>query len=109
MQFVVIGKDKGSGEHRARHRGDHLEYIAGRQGSIIYAGPLLESDRMVGSLFVFDMADRAELDAYLGEDPYFTGGVFETVEIFESRRMIPERSPGFLLEEAQRARASSSF
>ena len=108
MHFVVIGRDEGTGEHRARHRGDHLEYIAGRQGSIVYAGPLIQDGRMVGSLFVLDMADRAELDAYLSEDPYFTGGVFETVEVFESRWMVPERSPGFLLDEAQRARAAAA-
>ena len=104
MHFVVIGKDKGAGELRRRHRADHLLFVAGAQDAIIYAGPLLEDGRMVGSLFVFDLPDRAALDAHLARDPYFAEAIFETVEIFESRWMVPEREPGFLKAEAERAR-----
>jgi hypothetical protein len=59
---------------------------------------------MVGSLFVLDLPDRAALDSYMAEDPYFTPGIFESVEIFESRWMVPEREPGSLRAEAERAR-----
>jgi uncharacterized protein YciI len=104
MNFVVIGKDKGNGEHRARHRAAHLEYIAERQEPIVYAGPLIENGRMVGSLFVFDVADRSALDQHLAQDPYFSERIFETVEIYESRWMVPEREPGFLRAEAAKAR-----
>ena len=104
MHFVVIGKDKGAGELRRRHRADHLLFVAGEQDRIVYAGPLLDDGRMVGSLFVFDMPDRAALDAHLARDPYFAEAIFETVEIYESRWMVPERAPGFLAAEAERAR-----
>ena len=104
MHFVVIGKDKGAGELRREERPAHLEFVAGRQDVILYAGPLLEGGRMIGSLFVFDLPDRAALDAYLAEDPYFLRPIFHTVEIYESRRMVPEAEPGFLLAEAERAR-----
>ena len=104
MNFVVIGRDEPSGDARRRHRADHLLFIAGRQAGIVYAGPLIDEGRMVGSIFVFDLPDRAALDAHLGGDPYFSGGVFATVEIFESRWMVPEREPGFLAAEAERAR-----
>ena len=108
MQFVIIGKDKGQGERRFKARAEHLAYVAGKQQLIIYAGPLIESGRMVGSLFVFDVPDRAALDSYLAGDPYFRDGIFETVEIFESRWMVPEREPGFLSAEADRARKAES-
>ena len=104
MTFVVIGRDEPSGEARRRHRSDHLLYVAGRQDDIVYAGPLIEAGKMVGSLFVFDLPDRATLDVHLAGDPYFSGGVFETIEIFESRWMVPEREPGLLAAEAERAR-----
>jgi uncharacterized protein YciI len=107
MHFVVIGKDKAGGEHRRRHRAAHLDFIAGHQAPIIYAGPLIEEGRMVGSLFVFEVADRASLDAHLSADPYLAEEIFETVEIYESRWMVPEREPGFLSAEAERARAAS--
>ncbi len=107
MQFVVIGKDKGEGELRRKARPGHLAYVSGQQQLIIYAGPLLEEGRMIGSLFVFDVPDRAALDAYLAGDPYFRDGIFERIEIFESRWMVPEREPGFLAAEAERARQAA--
>ncbi len=106
MTFVVIGKDKGGGELRRRHRADHLDFVAGRQQDIVYAGPLIEGGAMIGSVFVFDLPDRAALDAHLAQDPYFAVPIFETVEIYESRWMVPEREPGFLAAEADRARAT---
>ena len=109
MQFVVIGKDKGEGELRRRVRAEHLFYVSDRQKLIVYAGPLIEDGRMIGSLFVFDVANREALDSYMAGDPYFRdGGIFETVEIYESRRMVPEQEPGFLAAEADRAREAAA-
>jgi uncharacterized protein YciI len=108
VNFVVIGKDKGGGELRLRHRAAHLEFVAGRQQAVVYAGPLLDEGRMIGSLFVFDLPDRAALDAHLALDPYFAEAIFETVDIYESRWMVPEREPGALAAEADRARAASA-
>src|SRR3954463_12716948 len=97
MNFVVLGRDVPGGEPRRPWRAAHLGYDSGKQELIVYAGPLLEDGRMIGSLFVFDVPDRAVLDAYLAGDPYFgDGGIFESVEIWESRWMVPEREPGFL-------------
>ena len=107
MHFVVIGKDKGDGSLRRAERPAHLEYVSERQGLIVYAGPLIEEGRMIGSLFVFDVPDRSALDAYLARDPYFTRPIFETIEIYESRRMVPEEQPGSLRAEAERVRAST--
>jgi hypothetical protein len=108
MHFVVIGKDKPGGDARLRHRADHLDFIAGHQAPIVYAGPLIEEGRMVGSLFIFDIADRAALDTHLAADPYFAEEIFESVEIYESRWMVPEREAGFLAAEAARARAPAA-
>ena len=108
MVFVVIGRDKPGGELRKRHRAAHLDFIAGRQAPVIYAGPLIEKERMIGSLFVFDFADRAALDAHLAQDPYFAEAIFDSVEIYESRWMVPEREPGFLAAEAARARDAAA-
>jgi uncharacterized protein YciI len=106
MTFVVIGRDPPGGEPRRRHRAAHLEFVAGEQDKIVYAGPLIEGGEMIGSLFVFDLPDRAGLDSYLARDPYFTVPIFETVEVYESRWMVPERAPGLLAAEAARARTA---
>jgi uncharacterized protein len=104
MHFVVIGKDKNDGESRRCHRADHLLYVEGKQALIVYGGPLLESGRMVGSVFVFDVPDRAALDAYMARDPYFNPGIFGTIEIYESIWMVPEKEAGSLKAEAERMR-----
>ena len=105
MNFVVIGKDGDDGSRRKAARADHLDYIATRQDRIVYAGPLLDDGAMVGSVFIYDVADRAELDACLNGDPYFARQIFADVQIYESRWMVPEREPGFLAAEAAKARA----
>ena len=107
MIFVVIGRDKPGGEPRRRHRAAHLEFIADHQAPVIYAGPLIEESRMVGSLFVFEVEDRAALGAHLARDPYFAEEIFERVEIYESKWMVPEREPGLLSSEAEKARAAA--
>ena len=107
MHFVVIAKDKDEGALRKAARADHLLFIAGRQNLIVYAGPLIEHDRMVGSIFIYDAPDRAALEAYLAEDPYFARDIFARIDIYESRWMVPEREPGFLMAEAARARAGA--
>lgn len=107
MYFVVIGKDKADGEARRQRRGRHLDFIADAQDGIVYGGPLIEDGDMVGSLIIFDLPNRAALDARLAEDPYFEEGMFESVEIYESRWLVPEPEPGFLRAEANRARAAA--
>jgi hypothetical protein len=108
VNFVVVGKDKAGGEARLRHRPAHLDFIATHQAPVIYAGPLLDGGRMVGSIFVFDVPDRAALDSHLAADPYFAEAIFESVEIYESRWMVPERAPGTLAAEAVRAREAAA-
>ena len=103
MNFVVIGRD-GDPSLRREERPAHLEYVAERQHIIVYAGPLIEDGAMIGSIFIFEVPDRAALDAYLGDDPYFARPIFQSVEIWESRRMVPEGEPGFLRAEAEKAR-----
>ena len=105
MYFVVIGKDRDDGTLRKEARADHLTFVAGSQDRIVYAGPLIEQGQMVGSLFIFDVEDRRALDACLAQDPYFARAIFGSVEIYESRWMVPEKEPGFLLAEAERARS----
>jgi hypothetical protein len=67
MFFVIIARDKADPALRLEARADHLAFVAGRQDQFVYGGPLLEDGRMVGSILVLDLPDRAALDAYLRE------------------------------------------
>src|SRR3954468_21734797 len=106
MMFFLLGRNVPGRAPRRRCRAAHLDYVAGKQALIVYAGPLLDDGKMVGSLFVFEVPDRAALDAYLADDPYFRDGVFSSVDIWESRWMVPEREEGLLKAEAERAKAA---
>jgi uncharacterized protein len=108
VQFVVIGRDKPDPSLRLAARADHLDFIATRQDQVIYGGPLIENGNMVGSLFIFEVPDRAGLEAFFKEDPYFTREIFASIEIFETRWLVPEKVPGALKAEAAQARAGGS-
>ena len=46
-------------------------------------------------------------DDYLAKDPYFTGGLFESVTIHASRQVVPELEPGMLAREIEKQKATA--
>jgi uncharacterized protein YciI len=91
MQFLVLaydGRDEGAVERRMQARPAHLavaEQMA-TSGMLRYATSILdESDSMVGSMLVLDVASRDDLDKWLQEDPYVTGNVWQDVTVTPCR------------------------
>ncbi len=90
--FMVQCKDKpGHLQTRLDTRSAHLEYAKGFLDKILIGGPLLTDDGqgMIGSAFVFDTDDRAELDAFLANDPYAKAGLFESVSVIRYKKVLP--------------------
>lgn len=91
MQFIVMGhdgKDTDALPRRMAAREAHLARTAAfkQSGQCLYAAALLDAEqRMVGSMMVMEFADAAELDAWLRDEPYVTGGVWERVETYPCR------------------------
>jgi uncharacterized protein len=87
MLFVVHALDKKDGlQTRAKHYRDHRAHLdrAPAEGiEIVSAGTLVEEDgeTPLGSLLVFEAANRAAVEAFCEVDPYYVGGVWETVRI----------------------------
>ncbi|HEY9785809.1 MAG TPA: YciI family protein [Candidatus Obscuribacterales bacterium] len=87
MQFVVIGRDgtdESASARRMAAREAHLSLLAEMKaaGHVLYAAALTnDDDTMVGSLLICEFASRKQLDAWLKEEPYVTGRVWETVEV----------------------------
>jgi uncharacterized protein YciI len=87
MQFVVIARDGTDAEAPARHqkaREAHLANVAKLKDpeKMLMGGAMLnEAGTMIGSVMVFDFPDRARLEAWLKNDPYSTGGVWQSLEI----------------------------
>ena len=55
------------------------------------AAALLDDDgKMIGSVMIFDVDSREELDALLENEPYVTGNVWQDIEIKACKK-----APGF--------------
>lgn len=90
--FLVHCKDKPNATQlRADNRPAHLEYLKGHLDKITIGGPVMSEDRtqMVGSAFIFNTTDKAEVDQFLAGDPYGKAGLFESVTILPFRKTVP--------------------
>lgn len=90
--FVVYCLDKpNSTEIRLANRDAHLAYSRANLDRIVIGGPMLSDDgaAMVGSMLVFNFETRAEVEAYLAEDPYTKAGLFESVTIRRYKKVLP--------------------
>lgn len=91
MQFLVLGHDgtdPEAGARRAAARSAHLQASEAlrTEGALLYAAALLDdAGAMTGSAMVVDFPDRAELDAWLEQEPYVTGKVWRRVEVTPCR------------------------
>ncbi|MBR1708915.1 MAG: hypothetical protein IJ719_08825 [Clostridia bacterium] len=83
MQFLVKALDgENMLEKRMEVRPRHLEGMKKLGKKIVVAGGLLDEDgKMKGSALVLDVADRAELDEYLKNEPYVLEGVWQNIEV----------------------------
>ncbi len=91
MHFVLIGDDKTDPAAPARRiatRPRHIENLItwAKAGKLILSGPRMPDDETTtGSLQFFDVADRAEMDAYMAVEPFATEGVWQHVKILPFR------------------------
>ena len=96
MQFIVIAKDYPDAlPRRMEVREAHLAMIDTLKvdGKMLYATALLnDNDQMCGSVVVYDVADRAELDALLEAEPFIVNRVWGDLDIQPCR--VP---PAFLV------------
>jgi len=86
MYFSVYALDRaGAGDIRARNRDAHRARLKDHDHpvKVMMAGPLLADDgkTMIGSLLVFEAADKAAVEAFLAGDPYEISGLFERTEV----------------------------
>jgi len=83
MLFIVSGRDKKNGmEGRLAFRPQHRAYYAGLGDDLILAGPYLDdSGEPIGSMIVMRAESQEAAEAFARADPYWTEGVFETLDI----------------------------
>lgn len=94
LVFFVLcydGQDAEAPARRLAVRQKHLERMvpAVTNGSIVSGGAILdEHGHMVGSAFMAKMNSREALDAWIREDPYTLGNVWQRFEICQVRLVV---------------------
>lgn len=97
-QFVVIaydGTDAGALDRRMAVRQAHLANVAPmvEAGTLKAGGAILDdAGKMIGSVTIADVPDRAALDRWLETDPYVTGGVWQKIEVMPFRLAVLAKS-----------------
>ncbi len=66
---------------RERLLSDHLAHIEAHIEDYAVAGPLLQDDKPVGSLLIIKATDEAGARAKFEADPYFIGGVWQSIRV----------------------------
>ncbi len=91
MLFVVRCLDKA--DHlpvRMESRPAHVEFLKGLGDKLFAAGGILnEKEEMCGSIVIFDVADKAEVEAIAANDPYAKAGLFASVSIDRWNKVLP--------------------
>ncbi len=86
--IAMDGRDDGAEQRRLAVRGAHMERVApmAADGTLALGGAILDAaGRMTGSIAVIARPDEASARAWLAEDPYVTGGVWQEITLHPTR------------------------
>ena len=93
MHFIIHCLDKPDHlAQRMEYRPAHLKHLEGYAKELMLAGPLLTDDgqNMIGTLIIAEFPSRQEAEAFVANDPYRKGGLFESVTITPWRKTLPK-------------------
>jgi len=93
MYAIVCFDRPDSGALRDSHRAAHQEFLKQNGAKIVFGGPLKHSadGPSTGALIVVDCATRAEAEALIAADPFYRGGVYESVAVRAFRQAFPQK------------------
>lgn len=112
--FLVIARDiadaERAGRLRVEHLDGHLAHVETHWRRFVNAGPVRNpgDPGLIGSTFLVFAEDEADARALMAGDPYFTCGLYETVEVFEQTLSIGQFLGGKIWESADAIRAKAA-
>ncbi len=89
MPYVIITTDKlGSLERRNELRAEHLDYLTSHQAKLLAAGAQIDDDGTGGhgGVIIVDTDDRSEAQAFIDNDPFTKGGLFDSITVTRWRK-----------------------
>ena len=93
MYAIVCFDRPDSASLRDQHRAAHQEFLKQFSGQIIFGGPLKSTPEgpSTGALIVVSCATRKEAEALIGADPFYRGGVYESVALRAFKQVFPQK------------------
>lgn len=92
MYAIVCFDRPDSAALRDAHRAAHQAFLKANAKKIVFGGPLKDAadGPSTGALIVVDCPTRAEAEALVGADPFYRGGVYESVAVRAFRQVFPQ-------------------
>ena len=93
MYAVICFDRPDSAALRDAHRAAHVEFLNANAGRIAYGGPLKNAadGPSTGALIILNCASRQEAEAIAAADPFFRGGVYESVSVRAFKQVFPRQ------------------
>ena len=78
---------------RDTHRAAHQDFLKRNEKKIVFGGPLKNAadGPSTGALIVVDCATRADAEALIAADPFYRGGVYESVAVRAFKQVFPPK------------------
>lgn len=112
--FLVIARDIEDVDKAAALRRDHLDghlaHVEAHWERYLNAGPIRQpgETRLIGSTFLIFANDEADARSVVAGDPYFTSGLYASVEVFAQTLSIGRYLGGKIWESADAIRGKAA-
>jgi uncharacterized protein YciI len=112
--FLVIARDvedaDKAAELRTAHLDGHLAHVEAHWERYLNTGPIRQpgATRLVGSTFLIFAKDEADARSVVADDPYFTSGLYGSVEVFAQTLSIGRYLGGKIWESADAIRGKAA-
>ena len=93
MYAIVCFDRPDSAALRDTHRAAHQEFLKNNAAKVVFGGPLKNTPEGAssGALIVVNCASRKDAEAFIGADPYYRAGVYESVAVRAFKQVFPQK------------------
>jgi uncharacterized protein YciI len=93
MYAIVCFDRPDSAALRDQHRAAHQKFLGDHSTKIVFGGPLKNAPdgASTGALIVVSCATRREAEDFIGADPFYRNGVYESVAVRAFKQVFPPK------------------
>ena len=93
MYAIVCFDRPDSAALRDTHRAAHQEFLKTNAQKVVFGGPLKNTPdgASTGALIVVNCATRKDAEAFIGADPFYRNGVYESVAVRAFKQVFPQK------------------